>query len=279
MSKSKSRRHQRSRSSKTVMTLVDIIVPFHGQIDLLRKAVESIPAAIGEIPHKVILVDDSTPDQLGREYFSELDNSYRKIWLKENMGFPGAVNAGVNAGSSPLIFILSSDVEMDPGSIVEAVREMDDPEIAVVGCKLLFAENTQHGHPGKVQHAGMAFSLTSDPKHIFIGWSADHPKVNLRRELSIVTGAAFMTRRNLLMRVGGLNTIYGKGTYEDMEYCLAMGSLGKKVIYAPKVSGTHVVGASVGKGDNPISFSLQNNHNLFLSRMSPLIKWDEWRIW
>jgi GT2 family glycosyltransferase len=260
------------------MTLVDVVIPFYGQIDLLRKAVASVPAAMGEIPHKVVLVDDGTPDQLGRGYFSELDNSYKKIWLKQNMGYPASVNAGVHAVSSPLIFVLTSDVVMDPGSIVEAVKEMDDPEIGVVGSKLLFPEDSPHGEPGRIQHAGMVFSLTSDPKHIFLNWSGDHPRPNQRREMNIVTGAAFMTRRNLFMKVGGMNTIYGKGTYEDMEYCLMMKTLNKKVVYSPKVSGTHHVGASV-TGENGKGFNLQGNQNLFLSRMVSLIEWDEWRHW
>jgi GT2 family glycosyltransferase len=122
-------------------------------------------------------------------------------------------------------------------------------------------------------------SLAAKIVHIFIGWSADHPKVNTRREMYAVTGAAFMTRRNLFREVGGLEMQYGRGTYEDVEYCIKIREMKKKVIYNPLVSGTHHVGGAMVFGDNAGGFNLRQNEQLFMARMGHALEWDEWRHW
>jgi len=227
----------------------------------------------------LIVVDNGTPNEKGRELFNELDESTVKHWLKQNQGYPGAVNAGVNRGSAPLIFILTSDVVMEPGAIAEAVKEMDNPEVGVVGCKLIFPEGTPHGQAHTTQHAGICFNLAAKSFHIFLGWSKDHPKVNQRREMAAVTGAALMTRRNLWQKIGGLNMEYGGGTFEDLEYCFLIQALGKKVVYAPQVVGTHYVGGSIVQGAQKHGFALSKNESIFNSRIMGAIAWDEWRYW
>jgi len=284
MSKKKSRSRPRSQSSKKTeqRSLVDVVVPFFGDVEFVEAAIQSVKEACGDISYKLIVVDNGSPDQVGREVFRKLEENgieFRKIWLKNNMGYPGGVNAGVHAGDSPLVFILTADVVMDPGSIAHAVAEMDDPNIGVVGCKLIFPPGSQYGTEGMIQHAGLAMDLSANIFHIFLGWSADHPKVNIRREMYAITGAAFMTRRSLFLKVEGLNTLYGAGTYEDMEYCVRMKELGRKIVYAPKVSGTHHVGGSMVAGANKGGFALEQNKQLFMARCGRALEWDEWRYW
>jgi len=283
MSKKKSRTRQRSQSSNTKQpSLVDVVVPFFGEISLAKEAIRSVPAACGDIAYNLIVVDNGSPGDMGRDLFDQLEQEevdFKKIWLKQNQGYPGGVNAGVHAGSAPLVFILTADVVMDENSIKAAVQEMDDPEVGIVGCKLCFPEGSPHGQAGKIQHAGLAMNLPGNVFHIFIGWSPDHPKVNIKRDMFAITGAAFMTRRNLFLKLGGMNTMYGAGTFEDVEYCIHVRNVGKKVRYLPAASGTHHVGGSTAYGANPNGFALAQNQSLFQARMGWAFEWDEWRYW
>lgn len=281
MSKRKSRSRRKSQSSKP-KPLVDIIIPFFGDIEFAEKAAMCVDEACDDIPYRITMVDNGSPNQVGRELFGKLKEQgleFREHWLKRNMGFPGGVNAGMHIGNAPLLFILTADVVMDPLSIKHAVKEMDDPDVGIVGAKLIFPEGSPHGAEGKVQHAGLAMNLPGQVFHIFIGWSADHPKVNIRREMYAVTGAAFMTRRNLFRKIGGFDTAYGLGTFEDVEYCVRLRHLGKKVIYNPLVSGTHHVGGATVAGANAGGFALQQNQQLFRARNQHALEWDEWRHW
>ncbi len=284
MSKRKPRKRRKSQSSNTKKpkALVDVIVPFYGEIELAKEAIASVPDACGDIAYNLIIVDNGSPNNIGRNLFEHLEQKnvdFKKIWLKQNQGYPGGVNAGVHACDAPLIFLLTADVVMDPGSIVAAVQEMDNPEVGLVGCKLRFPESSPHGEAGKIQHAGLAMGLNGNVFHIFIGWSADHPKVNVKRDMFAMTGAAFMTRRQIFMKIGGMSVAYGAGTFEDVEYCLHIKAAKKKVRYVPEASGTHHVGGSIAFGANPAGFALGQNQSLFESRMSWAFEWDEWRYW
>lgn len=264
-----------SSSSMAERPLVDVVVPVYGRVDLLQKCLEAFPAAIGEVPYRLIVVDDGTPDTSVTDFLENYPLRARKLVMKENKGYPAAVNVGANHGVSPLIIVLTTDVIMQPNSLVELVKEMDDPEVGVVGCKLLFPKESTMGPPERIQHAGIAFGINARPFHIFLGWTPEHPKVNIRREMGAVTGACFITRRNVFAQLHGLNEVYGKGTYEDMEYCfLVRSEAKKKVIYAPKAWGYHYVGASAGQG-----YPLNRNASIFKANVGNQFEWDEWRYW
>jgi GT2 family glycosyltransferase len=96
--------------------------------------------------------------------------------------------------------------------------------------------------------------------------------------MSAVTGACFITRRSLWKEIGGFFEGYGKGTFEDMEYCFAVRRRGAKVIYTPLAVGYHLVNGSRLNGAGE-GFALSDNEQLFRMRNRDLLNWDEWRFW
>ena len=111
------------------------------------------------------------------------------------------------------------------------VRAMDDPKVGVVGMKLMFPESddTKKGLMGpanSIQHVGLSTTIHGDFAHHFIGWNKDNPRVNRVRDVYAVTGAALMTRRKLFFSLGRFFEGYGKGTWEDVDYSLAVRDLG-----------------------------------------------------
>lgn len=269
---------QKSPSSDVIVSrgaLVDIVVPIYGRPDLLKPCFDAIPAAIGDLKYNLTVIDDGTPDDSVTEALKSFDLPMRKLRAEQNKGYPAAVNACVVRGSAPIIIVLTTDVVMQPDSLYLMVKELDDPEVGVVGPKLIFPKDTTMGPPERIQHAGIAFDISGKPFHIFIGWQPDHHKVNYKREVSAVTGACFATRRNLWIQTQGLNEVYGKGTFEDMEYCfIVRKQLEKKVIYLPEAWGYHFVGASAGQG-----YPLGRNSSIFRANVGGYLEWDEWRHW
>lgn len=278
------RKHKPTKPEYTL----DIVIPVYGQADLLSKCLEALPGAAGGIPYRLILVDDCGPEQeqLGEVYRS-LNGNSKIIRNRQNSGFARTVNAGVASGSSPFILLLNSDCILQPGAIPAMIREFEDPQVGVVGAKLLFGDN-RWGQQGKVQHAGLCRNLQGQLVHVNLGWDANHPKVNERREMQIVTGACLMTRRKVWQEVlavyrsygdpttGAMNEMYGAGYFEDAEFCIAAKSQGYKVIYQPQAVGLHYVGASMVTSKEPST--LQRNTMIFGARCGHLVDYDEWRF-
>lgn len=277
---------KRKRVPKQPKTKLDIIIPVYGQHELLEKCLASIKASAS---YQLIAVDDCSPEN-ELDQIEKLYNEVGIIPLRnyENQGFAKTVNTGVNKGKSEMILILNSDIELLPDTIDQMIAEFDNPEVGIVGPKLLFPlDSIDPQRPaGKVQHAGLSVDFQGQIRHNNISWDAGHPTVNSRQIVQAVTGACLMTRRSVFKEVhkqyrvngdntsGAFNEVYGRGTYEDIEYCFAARALGYQVIYQPKAVGYHYVGASIRDEGYPV----QRNEMIFRARVGQMLAWDEFRF-
>lgn len=256
-------------------TLLDIIIPVFGKFDLLQKCLDAIPEAAKGISYNIILIDNCSPiKEEADAFYSDLDKNIVLLRNKQNVGFPRACNQGASRRNSPLILFLNSDVILHPDAINNMVKALDDPNVAVVGAKLLFSHGSPSGPEGRVQHVGLATNIRGEWEHLFIGWRPDNPKVLKVRDVLAVTGAALMTRRNLFMQLGGFDEIYGAGTYEDVDYCLKIRLLSKSVIVEQSATGEHYTNASAR--EYGIGFPLIQNRSIFMARWMNQYPWSAW---
>jgi GT2 family glycosyltransferase len=226
---------------------------------------------MGDVPYHLYVVDNASPNrEVANAFFAE-NKVERLITLKTNVGYPGGCNTGVRMGKSQYVLILTPDVWYEKNAVAELYHTMmSDVTIGVVCPKLVFPENTPHGRAGTIQHAGVDFNIRAEPTHTFIGWDKNHPKANVPAQVPACTGASFLTRRALWNQVGGFFEGYGVGTYEDIEYCLTLGSLGFKTMYEPKAEATHHVNATNQ------AYPLGLNSQIFQVRCGSLLEWTQW---
>jgi O-antigen biosynthesis protein len=253
------------------MSKVGVVIPVFGRLDLLQECCKRLPLGV-----PVYIVDDCTPDPVERKQIKEFarDKGYRFFQNDENLGFPATVNKGVEKSREPLILLLNSDVLLEQGAMDVLVTEFEDPGIGVAGPMLLFPEGSQYGPSGKVQHIGVVFGVLGQPKHLFIGWDPTNPRVSHRRDqLQAITGACFMTRRELWKRIGGFATVYGKGTFEDIEYCVVARLLKYRVVCNPSAIGYHYVSQSA---KNSGGYPIAQNQRIFTARVGGALKNDDY---
>ena len=77
----------------------------------------------------VLIVDNGSSDG-SQEMIRELEQgrlpfSVRGIFLSENTGFSGAVNAGIHAADGEYVILLNNDTEAEPGYIAALAAELD----------------------------------------------------------------------------------------------------------------------------------------------------------
>lgn len=258
---------------KGVLVHLDIIAPVYGQRALLERCLASLEGTAADVAYRLIVVDDASPEDMESVY-AGLDATILRH--QQNMGFPRTVNDGVKTGYAPLVLLLNSDIELQPGCIQAMLSNFADPMVGIVGAKLLFRpDSVDPTRPaGKVQHAGIAFDIRGMPVHLMLGWDPKHPKANLRRDdMQAVTGALFMTRRSLWEKQKGFDTDYGKGTFEEIQYCLGVREMGYKIVYEPQAEAYHSVGASASDG-----FPLGANFALFRAKNMKRLNWEEFRF-
>jgi GT2 family glycosyltransferase len=273
------KKKRRARVKPLLQPKVDVVMPVYGGPELLLRCLESMQKFTAGIEHTVTLVDDVSPVKMDSAYDAARAFGYNIVHNSKNLGFAGACNAGVKKGRAPWILLLNTDVLITHSHWLKMLVEEGEAasSIGVVGCLLtFFPEDTGDDHlrpPGRAQHAGVVFDILGRPYHIFAGWSPDHPKVQQRRELNCVTGACLLTRRSLWRRLGGLDTDYGPGNFEDVQYCIQARMAGFRVVYTPRVHLHHYAGGSEN------SKTAQRNAQLFKIKMGAFVEYDEWRHW
>lgn len=286
-------RNKPRKKAKPMEPIIDIVMATAGRFDMLEKSVDAMYREAQQNPVHFILIDNGSAMQekvINQHLFAyspNKDGTGNVTWttkrLPENLGYPSSANEGAMLGHAPLIMFLSDDVILAPGTLDKIIRDMDDPQVGIVGIKLVFpSDSVSPIRPaGKVQHVGVALNIHADPIHPLIGWDADHPKCCITRENAFaVTGACFTIRRNLFEKAGGFNAaLYGKGTYEDMDMCMRVRAMGFRVKMDAQAQATHYAGATMEKRNEPFPLS-ENNAKWKTTWMnSGLLTWTEYEYW
>jgi len=224
--------------------LAIVIVSFNARADL-ENCLTSLAAHPPSISHEVVVVDnassDGSPDAARAA-------GVRVIALDENVGFAAANNAGIRATDSQLILLLNSDTIVPVGAIdalVGRLREVHDA--AAAGPRLV----NGHGQPE------LSFGPMLDPRR---EWSrkrtmtlidrGDPPTLAwLRNEtnresfVDWITGACLLVWRKDALAAGLLDERFFL-YMEDVDFCHSIRTLGRKILFTPAATVTHLRGRS-----------------------------------
>lgn len=223
---------------------VSIVIPCHDGLRYTAACLgslrETLPAWFrGEI----IVVDDASSD--GTEEFvrdmRRVDTRVRLLRRKVNQGFLASCNQGAQAARGDFLLFLNNDTVLLPGWLPPLLRAFADlPDAGVVGGKLLFEDGTLQ------EAGGLVFADGSAAKIGYRDPDVTTPLYEYVRETDYVSAAFLMTPRRLFRQLGGLDTRYGFGYYDDDDYCFAVRAAGRRVYYQPGSVIVHVEGASAG---------------------------------
>jgi len=258
--------------------LVDIVIPIYGQGELLRLCVESVLATTKDV--HLILVDDCSP--LGAiEAIFNLWEGHPQITLartEENQGFIGTTCLGATLGKAPYILFLNSDTEAIQKGWLEALLPQED-DIAISGAKLLYPPYTSPYKAFRIQHAGVARKDDLMPYHIFHGLERDHPSANVARDVNAVTGACFLVRRSIWEKLHGWDRNFGRGVYEDVDFCWQVRELGYRVRYEPKAELFHASSASEFIFNEHLLYNKKEENLNYLQSKWKYLERDEELFW
>lgn len=220
---------------------ISVIVVSYNVRPLLRRCLESIPSTA-----EVIVVDNASQDGSAGE--AQSIDTVRCVALAENRGFSCAVNIGAREASGEIFLLLNPDAQLAPGSLPRMESALlARRDAAVVG----FRQQDTAGH----------FQLAlGPPPHLH--WELLRHIVQKRldagdqrlarwldgllwrpRTVPWVSGSSLMVHRRDFESVGGFDERYFL-YFEDIDFCLRIGAIGRKVVYDPRVTVLHERGAS-----------------------------------
>jgi O-antigen biosynthesis protein len=165
---------------------------------------------------------------------------------EQNVGFAANSNRGAARATGDVLLFCNQDIQAaygwSDGWDAALLSAFADPTVGAVGARLLFPN-------GGVQSVGGVFDALCQPVHRALGWANVHaPEIATPQEIAWSTGAALAVRRDVWQAVGGFDSVYGRGYFEDVELCLRVRELGFKVWYEPRCTLIHAPGST---GGNP----------------------------
>ncbi len=217
-----------------------IVMPVWNRVELTKKCLTALAGLKDHPEYELIIVDNGSTDGTA-EFLRQLSGDVRIIGNGENLGFAKACNQGAAAARGTYLVFLNNDTLPQPGWLTALVAEVDGhAEVGIVGSKLLYPDGT-------IQHAGVVRDRKRLlPYHIYKSFAGDHPAVNHRRELQIVTAACMLVRRTLFDELGGFDEAFRNG-FEDADLCLRAQQRGQLIVYQPRSQVYHLESQTPGR--------------------------------
>lgn len=193
----------------------DLIVPIFNARTFLSSCLDSLLRTTDR-RHRIIIVDDASTDPevepLLRGY-AERWPHMRYIRLNANLGFPGAVNAGIAASDRDIV-IVNSDTEFTPGWLARMDRcRRSDPRIHIVSP--LSNNATICSVPQMNVKNPLKPGLTADDMARLVAGTS------LRRYPRVPTAVGFcmLVTREVIDNVGVIDMAFGRGYGEEVDWC------------------------------------------------------------
>ena len=249
---------------------VDIIVLNYNGLDFLKPLINSLFKNT-IYPFHLFIIDNGSTEKGTKEYLDNLSRKRSEVTVHyndENLGFSKGNNVGLDLSSHQYVLFLNNDILIPKSgwlaSLVKTIE--DDSSIAIVGCKLLYPNNT-------IQHAGCILSkdfLTTLRVFDHRGRFEPSYKYSQIEPIPAVTFATALVRRNLVTK---LDESYEMGYFEDMDKCCEVRKNGYQVYYNGQVELYHYESATLYKLPSQY-WQAHQLKNCFLFRE----RWLKWLI-
>ena len=211
---------------------VSIVIPNKDEKETLKKCLESIWQKTTYSNYEIILVENNSTTREIRDYYQELDgkNGVRVVYWDKEFNYSAINNFGISYAKGEYILCLNNDITViSPEWMEELLANCQRPEVGIVGARLYYPDNT-------IQHAGIVLGMGGCAGRLFVGLARSRGgylhKAALQQDLSAVTAACFMVKKEAFEKVGGFEEKLAVA-FNDVDFCLKVRHAGYLVVYDP----------------------------------------------
>lgn len=229
----------------------------------LKDTCEFLDSWMGQIhsvSYELIVVDNASKN----DEASVIEKLYPQVHVirsKENLGYAGANNLGIDAAQGKYLFFLNNDVLMLDDEIPALIERLEsDKKIAGVSPLILDFEE-----PHAIQYAGYTPLSTITLRNRAIGEGDTNKAAYPASETPFLHGAAMLVKRSVINKLGKMPEEYFL-YYEELDWCTYMTHEGYTLWYDPACEIIHKGSQSTG-ADSPLkAFYMSRNRLLYAYR-------------
>ena len=230
---------------------VSLIVPTRDNGDVLRGCMDGLLKKTDYPDLEVLVVDNASKEPKTLDYFNSLvrDPRVKLIEYPGKFNFSAINNFAVKATTGSIIGFINDDIEViGPEWLREMVVHAARAHVGAVGAKLLYPD-------GRVQHGGVILGVQGVANHAHKYLPSDTDgyfgRLKLTQNVSAVTAACMVMRRECFDRVGGFDELNLKVAFNDVDLCLRLRQAGLEIIWTPHAELYHHESLSRGSDLEP----------------------------
>jgi GT2 family glycosyltransferase len=235
----------------TPAPLVSLIVPTRDRHDLLGPCMDGLLRRTTYPALEVILIDHENvePESLALIDRFRGDPRVQVLRYEGPFNYSDMNNRAAAQARGELIGLVNNDVDViTPDWLSEMVSLAVKPEYGAIGAKLLYPD-------GRVQHAGTLLGVGGLAHHVGVRASRDEAgyfgRLALTTNVSAVTAACLVVRKEVFDEVGGLNAIDLPVNFNDVDFCLKVAARGYLNVFTPFAQLYHHESPSRGEDETP----------------------------
>jgi GT2 family glycosyltransferase len=235
---------------------------------LTLQCVVEVLGASGPLAIEVVVVDNGSRPEDFAQLTRYLPGGVKLVRLSTNRYFGEGNNIGVEASNGRHLLFLNNDAFVGSDTIATLLEVIArNPDAGAAGPKFVYPD-------GRLQECGAFVSscgtVTQRGKYL-----DDRPNRYARTEpVEYISAACLLMPRALFDDVGGFDLIWDPVYYEDVDLCLKLSLLGKRIYYCPAAVVTHVEKATSSDVSHGLRLDtiVQINREKFISRWGDYIE-------
>mgnify|MGYP000518193144 CR=1 FL=1 len=243
---------------------ISVIVLTYNNLELTKACLDSI-LRWSDYPNIEIIVVDNASTDGSPEYLTAFQEKHPQVKLllnEKNLGFSAGNNVGLKAATGDYLVMLNNDTVVTPGWLLTMLRHLQaDSSIGLIGCV-----TNNIGNEAKIN---IEYSNIEDMLPLAMHYTTSH----MGKHFPIRTAAFFcvMLPRKVFEQVGLLDENFGRGFFEDDDYCRRIEQIKLRTVCAEDVFIHHHLSASFNKLKQKERQKLFDDNKVIYEK-----KWGEW---
>lgn len=254
--------------------MISVIIPNKDHVDDLDKCLKSIYEVTTYKNFEIVIVENNSTEKETFLYYEQIQAAHeniRVITWKEGFNYAAIHNFAVPYCHGEYLLLLNNDTSIiTPDWMEKMLQYAQREDVGAVGAKLYFPDDT-------VQHAGVIIGLGGVAGHIFSGTPRVEYGYQARlisaQDLSAVTAACMMMPKAVFEEAGGFDERF-RVAFNDVDLCMKIRALGKKIVFTPYAELYHYESKSRGKEEETATKMerFQQEISLFKKKWPDILK-------
>lgn len=251
-------------ASDCIQKKASVIILTYNNLEFTKACLCSLALFTDYPDWELIIVDnassDATPAYLTA--YAQEHSNVKVILNSTNVGFPAGNNIGIKAATGEYVVLLNNDTYVTRGWLTDLLRPLRlDPQLGLVG-----PVTNNIGNEAKIN---ICYKNMQEMADAALCYTSTHS-----RQLYPVEKVAFFCaamRRDVLDKAGLLDEAFGRGFFEDDDYCNRVRQAGYRITIAEDVFIHHHLAASFSSLPDNGREALFNRNRVIYE-----MKWGPW---